>query len=281
MNTSLTKRGLHPEPDQPVAGEPAATGPFAPRSGEKSHGKARSGEKGYILISVMLLMTIMIIAMSIEIPRIAQQVKRQKEEELVFRGKAYAMAIKRFYHKTGTYPNSLQQLENTNNLRFLRKRYKDPITGDDEWHLVRVGEAQIKIPPPTGLPGSGLTGSGLTPSATPTPAPGAGAVTPTGQAGLNAPNQVNASGQLGTLNTSNPGNGQVLGGGGIMGVASNSKAEGIKEFNELSHYNEWLFVFDPRLEQSGNGITVAAPGTSGATGIPQPIANPRIGAPAR
>jgi len=253
--------------------------PDSAKAGDAKSGAVRSGEKGYILISVMLLMTLMIIAMSIEIPRIAQQVKREKEEELVRRGKAYAMAVKRFYHKTGTYPNSIQQLENTNNLRFLRKRYKDPITGEDEWHLVHVGEAQVKIPPPTGLPGSGLSGTGLTPSAmgTPTPAP----VAPSGQAGLATPGQSANSGQLGTLNTNGPGNGQVVGGGGIMGVASNSKAEGIKEFNESSHYNEWLFVFDPRLEQSGNGITVAAPGASGTTGIPQPIANPRIGAPAR
>lgn len=244
---------------------------------------SQAGEKGYVLISVMLLVTLMIIAMSIEIPRIAQQVKRAREEELVNRGKAYATAIKRFYHKNGVLPNSIQQLENTNRLRFLRKKYKDPITGEEEWHLVRPGEAQIKIPAPTGLPGSGLTGTGLNPSPTGTPPPGttppaAAAGTPPA-GGATAPG---APGQMGTLTTTPIGNGQTVGGGAIIGVASTSKAEGIKEFNERTHYNEWLFVYDPRLEQSGGtGIVVAAPSGAGATGLPpgtlnsNPTARPR------
>lgn len=230
--------------------------------------RTRAGEKGYVLIAVMLLMTLMIIAMSIEIPRIAQQVKREKEEELVRRGKEYATAIKRYYHKAGAYPTSLQQLENTNRLRFLRRKYKDPITGDEEWHLVRVGEAQIKIPPPAA--GGTLTTGTLTTSPTGQQAP-LGA--PGGQPGGGPPGQQNPPGKLGTLTTSNIGNGQTAGGGFIIGVASNSKGEGIKEFNDTNHYNEWLFVYDPRLEQAnGNGITVAAPsgvsGAAGATGLP-------------
>ncbi len=230
--------------------------------------QSQSSQEGYVLIAVMLLITLMIIAMSIEIPRIAQVVKRTKEEELVNRGKQYAMAIKRFYHKNGRYPSSIQQLEDTNHIRFLRKKYKDPFAKEDaEWHLVHVGEAQIKIPTPNpGLQGSGNPGLGnaLPPS-------GGNQVPvqqPNGIAGVQQPGAqpgAGQSGQLGSLKTSDIGNGQSVGGGFIIGVASNSKAEGIKEFNEKTHYNEWLFVFDPRLEQGGgSGITVAAPGAAGA-----------------
>src|SRR5262249_49223232 len=102
-------------------------------------------EQGYILLSVMLVMVLMLIALSVELPRISQQIQREKEEELVHRGREYAMAIKRFYHKTGTYPASLEQLESTNNMRFLRKRYKDPMTEKGEFKLVHVGEAQITM----------------------------------------------------------------------------------------------------------------------------------------
>lgn len=224
---------------------------------------SQTGQQGYVLVAVMLLITIMIIAMSVEITRIVQQIKRAKEDELVNRGKDYAMAVKRFYRKNGRYPISVDQLMNTNNVRFLRKKYKDPITNDEEWHLVHVGEAQIKIPPPP----TGLSGSGLTPSATPPPTGGNQAPLnqPTGAAGL----QPGASGQLGSLTTSGIGSGGNPGGGFIIGVASNSKAEGIKEFNEKTHYNEWLFVYDPRLEQSGGtGITVASPGVPGAAALP-------------
>ncbi len=68
-------------------------------------GRARSEESGYVLLAVMLTMTLMLIALSMEAPRIAQQIKREKEEELVHRGKDYATAVKRFVHKNGgRYP---------------------------------------------------------------------------------------------------------------------------------------------------------------------------------
>src|SRR5438309_2859621 len=139
----------------------------------------RSGESGYVLLAVMLAVTLILVAMSIELPRIAQQIKREKEEELVHRGKDYATAVKRFVHKNGgRYPLSVEQLEDTNHIRFLRKRYKDPTTGQSEWRMVHFGEAEIKIPAPNpglnpsgnpGLQGSGNPGlGGGTPGATPT-----------------------------------------------------------------------------------------------------------------
>src|SRR5262247_3270709 len=108
----------------------------------KINHRSRSGQEGYMLLAVMLLVTLMLVALAVELPRISHQIKRDKEEELVRRGKEYATAIKKFYHKNGTYPLSLEQLEDTNHIRFLRKRYKDPMTSDGEWRLIHVGEAQ-------------------------------------------------------------------------------------------------------------------------------------------
>src|SRR3954447_13393094 len=142
--------------------------------------RSQSGEKGYLLLGVMLAMTLMLIALAVEAPRIAQQIKRQKEEELVHRGKDYATAIKRFVHKNGgRYPVSVEQLENTNHIRFLRKKYVDPMTGDSDWKMVHVGEAEIKIPAPNpGLSGGGgqnpslfNSGSGSTTNPTAGPPP--------------------------------------------------------------------------------------------------------------
>lgn len=241
--------------------------------------RAGSKESGYVLLAVMLTLTLMLIALSVEAPRIAQQIKREKEEELVHRGKDYATAVKRFVHKNGgRYPVSVEQLENTNHIRFLRKKYVDPMTGDSDWKMVHVGEAEIKIPAPNpGLSGGGGTNPGLG-GGTGTPAnpPPTGTTQtqppPTGQ----QQNQGGGTGQLGSLTTTGIGNGQTVGGGQIMGVASVSKKQGIKEFNDKDHYDEWYFVYDLRLEQSGgSGVTVAAPrggasstGTSGGTGTP-------------
>src|SRR5581483_9847171 len=237
--------------------------------------RKKSGQEGYVLLALMLAVTLILIALSIEAPRIAQQIKRDKEEEMIHRGMDYATAIKRFVHKNGgRYPLSIDQLENTNHIRFLRKRYKDPMTGEDNWRLVHVGEAQIKIPMPPaganpGLQGSGNPGlstgqlgstnpSGLTGLATP-PVGSNNAPTFTQPFQSGGPGSNNA-GQVGTLTTSNIGNAQPTGGGQIMGVASVSKKQSVRMFNDKDHYNDWFFVYDLRLEQSGGtGVTVAEP----------------------
>lgn len=239
--------------------------------------RSHSGESGYVLLAVMLTLTLIMIAMAVEAPRIVQQIKREKEEELVHRGKDYATAVKRFVHKNGgRYPVSVEQLENTNHIRFLRKKYVDPMTGESDWKMVHVGEAQINIPAPKpGLPGAPGTGPGLSsgvssqpgsnPPGTPPPNQNPGGV-PNGQAQV----QGGGAGTLGTLTTTGIGNGQTVGGGQIIGVASVSKGHAIKEFNDKDEYDQWYFVYDLRLEQSGgSGITVAAPrGAVTASGAP-------------
>src|SRR6476659_10530213 len=112
------------------------------RSMKSDRSRSRSAESGYVLLAVMLTVTVILVALDVEAPRIAQQIKREKEEELVHRGKDYATAIKRFVHKNGgRFPLSVEQLEDTNHVRYLRKRYKDPMTGESDWRLVHFGEA--------------------------------------------------------------------------------------------------------------------------------------------
>ena len=238
---------------------------------------SKSSQSGYVLLALMLTMTLILVALAVEAPRIGQQIKREKEEELVHRGRDYATAVKRFVHKNGgRYPASIEQLENTNHIRFLRKKYVDPMTGDSDWKMVHVGEAEIKIPAPNpGLSGGGGTNPGLGGGTTAGPtanSPG-GITPPQGIAQtLNGPTgaaqQPNGTQQLGSLTTTGIGNGQTVGGGQIMGVASVSKGHSIKEFNDKDEYDQWYFVYDLRLEQSGGtGVTVAAPrGASAATG---------------
>jgi type II secretory pathway pseudopilin PulG len=255
-------------------------------------------QKGYILLAVMLLITVMLIGLALEAPRIVQQIKREKEEELIHRGKEYATAIRKYYRKTGTYPVSLEQLENTNTLRFLRQRYKDPMTVSGEWKLVHVGEAQITIPtaPAGGVPG--LNGSNpLGGSSTPTPSPtpggfganpgmsggmgtggvGAGGVSPggVGTGGVSPGgfgNQPAAGGPAGAQPFGSPLSGSSQGVGPIIGVASTSKSTSIKEFNGSNEYDQWMFVYDPRLEPvpGSNGIIIASPrsASSPTTGTP-------------
>ena len=272
----------------------------------RAKAKSKAGrQKGYMLLAVMLTVTVMLLALSVALPRMTQQIKREKEEELIHRGKEYAMAIKRFYHSPasrGTYPTSLDQLDNTNNMRFLRKHFKDPMTVDGEWKLIHFGEAQIKMSGVPGGTGSLVTGP-LSGPATPSPSPSVSPSPGTLGSGLggNVGGVVqNPGGGLGSLQTSGS---PLQAGGFIIGVASKSKETSIKEFNGTNQYDQWLFVFDPRMECAlpaaaapaagapaagipaaipgspapcaGNGITIAAPQSPSS-----PPANPPVpGAP--
>src|SRR3954468_15406443 len=144
--------------------------------------RSHSRQSGYVLLALMLTMTLILVALAMEAPRIGQQIKRGKEEELGNRGRGKVTRVRRFVHKNGgRYPVSVEQLENTNHIRFLRKKYVDPMTGESDWKMVHVGEAEIKIPAPNpGLSGGGGQNPGL----------GGGAVTPnTNQPGIVTPPQ--------------------------------------------------------------------------------------------
>jgi type II secretory pathway pseudopilin PulG len=120
--------------------------------------RPRQRDGGYLLLAILLMMALMIIAATITAPRVVQQIKRDREEEMIHRGTEYARAIKKFYKKFGRYPGSLEQLENTNEIRFLRKRYKDPLTKDGKWGLLHYGDIQNLINPNSaGTPAAGNT----------------------------------------------------------------------------------------------------------------------------
>jgi len=232
--------------------------------------RRKNKEQGYILLTLLLAVTILIISMAVVLPEITFQVKRDREEEMIHRGVQYSRAIRRYVKKFGRYPTRIEDLENTNNMRFLRRRYKDPITGKD-FKLLHVGEVQL-------MPGSGLAG------ATPVSAMPGALGQP--QQSLNQPAQPAAASPDANQTQQNgeaqPGQGQpertdslagqVFGGGPIVGVASTSKAQTIREFNHKNHYNQWQFIYDPSTDRGGLLNTPAQPPLQGAT--------PAAGAPA-
>lgn len=84
------------------------------------------------------LMLIIVAAMALGATRLelaqSYRVKRDKEEELLFRGHAYMRAIKAYYSKNNRYPRELKDLANdrdSSKPRFIRQLYKDPMTGRD------------------------------------------------------------------------------------------------------------------------------------------------------
>lgn len=231
-----------------------------------------------MLLAVMLLVILMVIGLALEAPRIGQQIKREKEEELIHRGNEYKNAIRRFFRKFGNYPVSIEQLESSNNMRFLRKRFVDPFTGKADWHLLRPGEVQLNtinggmIGAP-GQPSGGPIGAGSqsmgsstfgqpgnsSSTATPSPTP-----QPTGDQNSSAATSDAGTGGLTPANNmpGASGNSPVIGGGQIMGVSSTRKLQSIKVFNGKDHYNDWQFVYDPRLEAVTTNPALGNPGVA-------------------
>ena len=92
--------------------------------------KLQNSQRGYMLITLVLALALITIALLTVLPDIGQQIRRDREDEMRHRGTAYMRAIQHFYKKFGRYPTKIEDLESTNNVRFLRKRYTDPINRD-------------------------------------------------------------------------------------------------------------------------------------------------------
>jgi type II secretory pathway pseudopilin PulG len=249
----------------------------------------RNSQSGYALLIILILVTLMSIALAAAIPAIKTQIRREQEIELQHRGDQYVRAIQKYYHKKGSYPNSIDQLMSDGTTRFLRKRYKDPLTGKDDWRIIHFGEA--KYPPKIkgiggsqpgqqigqnvgtsigtdvgSSPNSASLGAGYN-SSTPGQNPGSAAAgqypsgaqsgpQPIGGVGLAASN----SGPL----SSSSGVGQA--GQPVIGVATPKTDDSLKVYNDRKKYNEWEFIYDPRIEALKNA------GATGIGGIPGGVA---------
>ena len=203
----------------------------------------RHTEHGYAMAGLLVGLAVMAILMTVAMPVWKQTVQREKEEELVFRGEQYAHAIGMFQRKSANnYPPNLDVLVQQ---KFLRKKYKDPVTNDDFVPLAQQAQAAQR----GAQPGQGQQAQGRGQT---------GAATPGGAA---------------------PQNGTPA--GGVMGVTSKSTDTSIRLYKGRSHYNEWAFIYTPPAQAPGAGGAAGAP-TAGGRGQgnqqgPQPPAGGAAG----
>ena len=100
-------------------------------------------ESGFAMLFVFVLAAAVSIVLYRELPRVVFESQRSREETLIDRGEQYKRAIQLYVRKFKKYPSSLDDLETTNNIRFLRRRYKDPMTGKDEWRMIHIDAAGV------------------------------------------------------------------------------------------------------------------------------------------
>jgi uncharacterized membrane protein YgcG len=107
--------------------------------------RRKSEEGGYALLFVLLTAAVIAISLYKQLPRVAFDTQRQKEQMLIERGEQYKRAIQIFLRASNNtrWPATLDELEDFNGKRFLRHRYKDPLTGKDEWRLVHIANGVL------------------------------------------------------------------------------------------------------------------------------------------
>ena len=163
----------------------------------------RPRESGYSMVALIAMLAIMSFALMLALPSWRYLAQDDKEQELIFRGRQISSAVARFQRKNGNaLPASFDQLVQG---KYLRKAYKDPLTADGKWRILRPGEGVAPRPGVPGAPGR------PTPSPSPTATPVFGG---------------NSGAQTGP----------------IAGVASLSPEAGIRSVNGTNIYSRWIFA---------------------------------------
>lgn len=197
------------------------------------------GQRGYAMVALLVGLSIASLLMTATMPVWSQMAKREKEAELIFRLGQYARAIRLFSRRAGpgVLPPNIDVLVEQ---RHLRKKYKDPMTGEDFQVVSQL--TQTAITPP----GSGRGGP---PQSSAQPGRGG---PPTSAAPFGA------------------GNGNTP--GGVAGVVSTSKEESLRVVQGRNHYNEWVSTAFASTTipggATGPGGASAAPGVVPGQGGP-------------
>jgi hypothetical protein len=262
----------------------------------------KRGEEGYALMLVVFLTTLMLLATIVAAPSVRTERKREKEEEMIWRGKQYIRGIKLYYRKNGHFPTSLDDLTKPKmgSLRYLRQAYRDPMNKEDgSWRLIYVGPAGQLIgslkPPQTlqmqgagqpGTPVSALAGQGTAQGAGASqsafgtsqsafgssqsafgPQSGPGA---TGTAGTTGTTQGNPAAPGSSDSTSNPTSpaptdtSSIIG-GNIIGIGSKVDRKSVIVYEKATNYHLFEFIWDPSKDVMGIG---GAAGTQVGTPVP-------------
>ena len=102
-------------------------------------------QAGYNLVMLMVLLTILNIVVAASLPAWSNVIRRDKEEELIFRGLQYAEAVRVFQIRFQRPPVRLEELVEAG---YLRKVPMDPITKRNDTWVPVYEEVDPDAPPP-------------------------------------------------------------------------------------------------------------------------------------
>ncbi len=196
----------------------------------------RAGERGYALVALLALMTILALALTAAAPSIHQQKQRDLEREAVARGEEVAEAIAAYYRARNTLPSSIDQLLEgipfgTKKIQILRPSAAiDPLSSTGEWRLVKPRSGEM-----TSFQQSVMLYAG-------------GAVPPPRDPVLLRLLQQNASQILGVVDTGKKEEATVgeddsrNATGPFIGVTSRSRRDSVITYYGIERHDKWVFT---------------------------------------
>ena len=218
----------------------------------------RTGEEGFLLIGALVAVFLVLLVLSIAAPTVARQLRREREIEAMHRGNQYVRAVRMFYLKNGGhYPGTIEQLEKTNNVRFLRQRYVDPMTGKADWRLIHLGEQKTTVKGFFGQPLAGVASPGLGSVSGMNSGIGGGPSTVSGSSGSSG----SAFGSSGTTGS---------GGSGMSGGLGSSSA-GSSSFGSSSTGSSGTVAGSPGTSGSSSSSGISSQSATSFTGTGAPI----------
>jgi type II secretory pathway pseudopilin PulG len=202
---------------------------------------APKASAGYAMAALLVGMAVMAVMLSVAMPTWSHMIRRDKEEELIFRGTQYARAINQYQRKfANASPANLDLLIEQ---RLLRKKFRDPFSPDKDGAfqmLYLSNQAPGSRGGGFGAAGGAAAGRGVSSGLGPGTQTGPGSVTP------------------GTTSYS------TTPSGGIVGVTSKNTGASIKVYKGKKRYNEWQFVgMEQSMQAGGAGGPAGAPGGRG------------------
>ena len=223
--------------------------------GQATRSSAAVRQAGFAMAALLVAIAILSVMMLVALPTWRHQAQREKEAELIFRGEQYARAIGLYQRKlAGALPPSIDILVEQ---KFLRKKYKDPITGDDFQPVFANSAAGMQAQQPGGAPSAGRG---------PAPGPARGRGAPTFQSPMGAGQRQGS-----------PSSGLAGAAGGIVGVVSKSTAQSIRLYNGRDRHDQWIFMHMAASPQAGQGVAPVQPRQTVAPGQRPPGPPPPVG----
>jgi hypothetical protein len=247
--------------------------------------KVWRGQRGYALLVMIFILALLVVGTMALTQNVITEGRRQKEEEMIWRGKQYARGVKLYFRKTNHFPATLEDLTKPKTgVRFMRQAYSDPMNSvDGSWRVIYVsaggqliGSMRNALPPGSSVP-FGNPISSLDPTTNPS-----GATT-------------SSSGAVGTSSQPNAAtepeeraNFYGVSGSAVVGVGSKVDKQSIRWYQKAKNYQQFEFFWLPTQDvlsalpsstSQGIGTPIGGQSPSPTPSFPVAHAPPQTGSP--